>query len=111
MPNLVNNEDMEVTSSGEGWQELSLADAQTFGAAAMIARRWILEPGARGPELEHGDADQLLFVIRGSGQAIVDGVAMRLSEESMLWLEPGERYRFVAGTDGVEILQGYAPDA
>jgi quercetin dioxygenase-like cupin family protein len=111
MPNLIHSEDMIVTGSGEGWQELTLADAQTFGATAMIARRWIFEPGARGPELQHGDVDQLLFVIRGGGEAIVDGVTMRLSEESMLWLEAGERFQFAAGTDGLEILQGYAPDA
>lgn len=95
---------------GEGWQELILADAQTFGAAAMIARRWVIEPGARGPEQQHGDVDQLLFVVRGSGQAIVDGEALALPEESMLWFEPRERYQFVAGVDGLEILQGYAPD-
>lgn len=110
MPNLVSSEDMVVTNRGEGRRELTLADAQTFGAAAMIARRWIFEPGARGPQWQHGDADQLLFVIRGSGQAIVNGEALDLPEESMLWLEPGESYQFVAGADGLEILQGHAPD-
>jgi len=111
MPNLVSSDDMVVTKSGEGWRELTLADAQTFGATAMIARRWEFEPGARGPQWQHGDSDQLLFVIRGSGQAIVNGEPLGLSEESMLWLEPGESYQFVAGVDGLEILQGYAPDA
>jgi mannose-6-phosphate isomerase-like protein (cupin superfamily) len=109
MPIIVNREDMRITRQGAGWKEITIADSQTFGAPAMIARRWLLEPEATGPELLQGDVDQLLYVIQGSGTAVVDDVEMPLADESMLWLEPGERYRFVAGTDGLEILQGYAP--
>jgi len=111
MPIIVNREDVKTTSQGEGWRELTVADSETFGAPAMIAKRWQFEPGAGGPELVLGDVDQLLYVIRGSGTAVVDGVEMALTEESILWLEPGEKYRFVAGADGLEILQGYAPGA
>ncbi len=110
MPIIVNSEDMKITRQGEGWTEITLADSQTIGAPAMVARRWLLEPGARGPEQTQGDADQLLYVIRGSGAAIVDGRKFPLAGgESILWLEPGEQYRFIAGEDGLEILQGYAP--
>jgi len=109
MPIIVNPEDMEVAAQGKGWTEITNADDQTFGAPAMIARRWLFEPDAVGPELVQGEVDQLLYVIRGSGTAIVDGVDMQLTAEGMLWLEPGERYQFVAGADGMEILQGYAP--
>lgn len=109
MPILVNPEDVKVTGRGDGWTEMTIADSQTFGAPAMIARRWLFEPGAKGPEKVQEDVDQLLYVIRGSGSAVVDGVTMPLNDESMLWLEPGERYQFVAGADGLEILQGYAP--
>ena len=75
----------------------------------MVARRWLFEAGATGPELEHNDSDQLLYVIQGSGQAVVNGETLPLETESVLWLEPGERYHFVAGEAGLEILQGYAP--
>jgi quercetin dioxygenase-like cupin family protein len=51
----------------------------------------------------------LLYVIRGSGTAVVNGEDMPLNDESVLWLEPGEQYQFIAGADGLEILQGYAP--
>jgi hypothetical protein len=27
----------------------------------------------------------------------------------VLWVEPGEKYQFIAGPQGLEILQGYAP--
>jgi quercetin dioxygenase-like cupin family protein len=109
MPIILNPEQTNVTRRGDGWQEITLADAQTIGAPAMVARRWKLDPGARGPELIQGQTDQLLYVIRGSGQAIVDGQTFLLNDESVLWLEPDEPYRFIAGPDGLEILQGYAP--
>ncbi|MFQ5611083.1 MAG: hypothetical protein ACE5H9_03025 [Anaerolineae bacterium] len=109
MPIIINAQDTHLTRRGAGWQEITLADARTIGAPAMVARRWRLEPGASGPDLEQGDAEQLLYVIRGGGAALVDGQALPLSTESVLWLEPGERYRFIAGEDGLEILQGYAP--
>jgi hypothetical protein len=28
-----------------------------------------------------------------------------------LWLENGEKYQFISGSNGLEILQGYAPDS
>jgi quercetin dioxygenase-like cupin family protein len=107
MPIIINPEAMPVTRQGEGWAEITLADAQTIGAPAMVARRWVLGPGARGPELVQGEVDQLLYVIRGSGLAVVNGQEFRLSEESLLWLEPGESYQFIGGAEGLEILQGY----
>ena len=109
MPIIVKAEETKTVRQGEGWKLIALADETTFGGPAMIARRWVLEPGARGPDLTHGDSDQLLYVIRGGGTAEVDTQALALSEESVLWLEPGERYCFVAGDEGLEILQGYAP--
>lgn len=108
MPVIIEAHEM-ITRRGEGWVEITLADAQTIGAPAMVARRWVLEPGARGPELVQGEVDQLLYVIRGSGLAIVNGQEFTLNDESVLWLEPGERYHFSSGATGLEILQGYAP--
>ena len=109
MPIIVKAEDVKVTRQEAGWTEITLVDAEIMGAPAMIARRWIFDAGARGPEMVQRDVDQLLYVIRGSGSAIVDDQELLLNDESVLWLEPGERYRFVAGENGLEILQGYAP--
>jgi quercetin dioxygenase-like cupin family protein len=108
MPVILQADETKVIRQGDGWQEIALADTNTFGAEAMIARRWVLESGARGPELVHGQADQLLYVIRGEGTAVVDNQPFPLTEESILWLEPGEIYQFVAGEAGLDILQGYA---
>ena len=109
MPIIVNPEDMHENQRGEGWVELTLADARHFGVPAMVARRWTLEPGATGPLLTQGAEEQMLFVISGGGKAIVDGTDFPLDEESVLWVETGEQYQFVAGDAGLDILQGYAP--
>jgi quercetin dioxygenase-like cupin family protein len=108
MPVIINPETMPIEQS-EGWTRITLADAETIGAPAMVARRLALAPGAVGPELVQDEVDQLLYVIRGSGLAVVNGQEFQLGEESVLWLEPGERYYFIAGDAGLEILQGYAP--
>lgn len=110
MPIIINLEDVKV-SRGAGWTQLTVADAEVIGIPAMVTRRWIFEAGAQGPKLEQGDMDQLLYVIRGSGKAIVNEEELPLTDESVLWIEPGEQYQFVGGEDGLEILQGYAPGA
>jgi quercetin dioxygenase-like cupin family protein len=108
MPIIISAEDVKVTQ-GQGWAQFTMADTEVIGVPAMVTRRWVFESGARGPQLEQGETDQLLYVIRGSGQAIVNSEEMPLAEESVLWVEPGEQYQFVAGDEGLEILQGYAP--
>lgn len=110
MPVIISAEDVKV-AQGQGWTRLTVADAEIIGAQAMDTCRWVFEPEARGPELKQGDTDQLLYVIRGSGKAIVNGKEMPLTTETVLWVEPDEQYQFVAGEDGLEILQGYAPGA
>lgn len=109
MPEIVSPEEMRAIQLRDGCREITLADEKTFGAPAMVARRWELDPYAEGPERVHGDVDQVLYVLRGGGEAVVDGQTFALEQESMLWLEEGERYRFRAGPKGLEILQGYAP--
>jgi quercetin dioxygenase-like cupin family protein len=109
MPTLINPDQMHTTRTGDDWVEITLADSRSAGTSAMVARRWILQPGASGPQTTHADVDQLLYVARGGGKAVVDGQEMPLGYESILWLEPGETYHLVAGPEGLEILQGYAP--
>jgi quercetin dioxygenase-like cupin family protein len=108
MPVIINTGDVKA-AQGKGWTRLTVADAEKIGAPAMVTYRWIFEAGAAGPQLEQGNTDQLLYVIRGSGKTIVNGEEMALAAETVLWVEPGERYQFVAGEEGLEILQGYAP--
>jgi len=109
MPTLIIPDQMQTTRAGSGWVEVTLADSRISGTSAMIARRWTIQPGATGPQLTQGDVDQLLYVARGSGKAVVDGQEFTLDHESILWVEPGEIYHFIADLEGLEIIQGYAP--
>jgi quercetin dioxygenase-like cupin family protein len=109
MPIIVKPEEIRIHRQGEGWTAITLADSQIISAPAMVARRWSLEPRARGPEMTQGEAEELLYVIRGSGIALVEGERLPLEPETVLWLESGDRYQIEAGENGLEILQGYAP--
>jgi quercetin dioxygenase-like cupin family protein len=109
MPIIVRPGQMRVHRQGEGWTEVILADRQTIGTPAIVARRWSLAPHARGPEMTRGEAEHMLYVIHGSGVAHVGGERLPLEPESVLWLEPGDRCQVEAGEHGLEILQGCAP--
>ena len=102
-------EDLEVHREEHGWVETTLADSTLFGHAAMVARRWSLEPGARSPSFVHGEQEQMLYVIAGSGRARVNSEHYALMQENLLWMEPGDRYHLEAGEQGLEILVGFAP--
>ena len=109
MPIILNPEIMETETSKEGWSKTTLADLKTIGTASIAAQRWSFEPLAVGPEQKHGDTDQLLYVISGDGTVRVNGESLPLEKETLLWLERDDIYQFVAGENGLEILQGYAP--
>lgn len=109
MPTFINPDEIEEHQVGEGWRIVTLADEEDMGAPAMLARRWHIDPRAKGPLITHGDTEQLLYIIEGRGAALVGGERLPLEPETVLWLEPGDEYQFEAGEDGLEILQGYAP--
>jgi mannose-6-phosphate isomerase-like protein (cupin superfamily) len=58
---------------------------------------------------EHRDGERFLWVIGGTGTAIVGDEQLPLAPESVLWLESGDRYRVEAGPDGIELLLAEAP--
>ncbi len=109
MPTIFKQEDLIKTNEQNGWVETNLADSDTFGHDAMIARGWSFAPGGRTPEFTHGDFEQFIYVISGSGSACVNGETLRLDDEAVLWLERGDRYYVESGPDGLEILVGIAP--
>jgi mannose-6-phosphate isomerase-like protein (cupin superfamily) len=100
---------MKVHSKGEGCTVTTLADKTTIGTSAIGAYRWSFNKNSHGPELVHGECEQLLFVISGRGIALVNGKSYTLETEAVLWLNPRDVYQFMAGEDGLEILQGFAP--
>lgn len=109
MPKIVNPDEMQEQKSDDGWSFRIVSDVSHIGFPAMLAKWWTFEPSATGPEQTRRKADELLYVIRGTGQAIVNEQVFELDDECVLWLEEGETYHFVAGNKGLEILQGIAP--
>jgi quercetin dioxygenase-like cupin family protein len=109
MPSIIYLEDMNIINSDAGWSMRTVAEASHIGFPAMVARWWTFQPGVQGPSQTRSTAEEMLYVIQGSGRAIVDGQTFELDEESVLWVEEGETYYFIAGKNGLEVLQGYAP--
>jgi quercetin dioxygenase-like cupin family protein len=94
---------------GAGWIETVLADPDPIGTGGLAARRLLLHPGASTPQGEHRDGERFLYVIGGTGMAILGDDRLPLAPESVLWLESGDRYRVEAGPDGIELLLAEAP--
>ncbi len=90
----------------EGWEETILADFAETGAGSVRLCRWTLEPQAWSPEQRHGRAEAFLYVVRGGGTLWANGRAWLLAPETVVWLEPGDRYRVQAGEEGMELLYG-----
>ena len=109
MPTIQKPEEMNYADQGEGWKVRRIAGGELFGGPAMSAFHWILEPRTRGPEIIHGNYDEMLYVIAGSGAAVVGGRRLPLEPESLLWLETGDRCQLESGAQGLDVLQSYAP--
>jgi len=106
MPEFRQATEIEVELHGEGWTVSTLADGRHVPGMDMVARRWLFEPGTVGPEQDWpGQAERFLYVVSGSGRLLVGGGTSELERESMVWLEPGDRYRIVAGESSLEILE------
>ncbi len=71
-----------------------------------------LAPGAStgGPDNRHDTSDQWVFVVSGTGTAIVEGAEYELSPGTLLLIEAGEAHELKgAGEEGLATLSIYAP--
>jgi mannose-6-phosphate isomerase-like protein (cupin superfamily) len=85
-----------------------------FSNARAEAAEMVIAPGDHegGPENSHRGADQWLFVIDGSGLAIVEGKRRVLKTGSLLLIEKGEKHEIRnTGTTFLRTLVFYAPPA
>lgn len=90
---------------GSGWDVL--LENRRAQAAVMT-----LSPGARtgGPGNRHPDSDQWLFVVSGTGTAIVAGTEQRLEPGILLLIERGEAHEIRnTGAAPLESLNLYVP--
>jgi len=78
------------------------------------AAQMTLAPGASegGPDNRHRGAEQWLYVVAGSGLAIVEGRRQRLAPGSLLVIERGERHEIRnTGRTALKTLNLYSPPA
>lgn len=82
------------------------------GTRRSQAATMVLGPGEStgGPENRHPDSDQWLYVVSGSGRAVVEGATVELGPGTLLLIEAGEAHEISASEDGLlETLNVYAP--
>ena len=109
MPKIIKKADKDILQVLPGLHVESITEMQNHDSHVMEVKRLIFGPAASGPEFIHGDIDQLIYVIKGDGIAKVNNNELMLEIESVLWLETGEKCQLIAGSTGMEILQGSAP--
>ena len=92
---------------GRGFRVLH--DCRGVQAAQMV-----IEPGGSegGADNRHRGAEQWLYVVSGTGLAIIDGARRRLAAGSLLLIERGEAHE-IRNTGGTALrtLNFYAPPA
>jgi mannose-6-phosphate isomerase-like protein (cupin superfamily) len=94
--------------------ELTAEFRTVFGVRQVQAAEMVVAPGASegGPENRHRGADQWLYVVSGTGLAIVDGSEQPLAPGSLLVIERGENHE-VRNTGGepLKTVNFYHPPA
>ena len=82
------------------------------GTSRSQAATMVLEAGEStgGPDNRHEAADQWIFVVSGTGKAIVEGQTVDLAPGSLLLIEPGEGHEIIStGSDALDMVTFYAP--
>lgn len=85
-----------------------------FSVRTVQAAQMVLAPGANtgGPDNRHAGADQWLYVVSGSGVAIVDSRQQALEEGSLLVIERGETHEIrCTGDHALRTVNFYSPPA
>jgi len=85
-----------------------------FDLRRVQAAEMVIAPGDSegGPDNRHRGAEQWLFVVAGSGLAIVEGRRQRLGPGSLLAIERGERHEIRnTGRTLLKTLNLYSPPA
>jgi mannose-6-phosphate isomerase-like protein (cupin superfamily) len=86
----------------------------TIGNARSQAAQMVLAPGENegGPDNRHGGADQWLYVVSGSGVAIINGKWCPLRGGSLILIERGDRHEIRnTGRTKLKTLNVYVPPA
>lgn len=85
-----------------------------FAVRDVQAAAMTLQPGGNtgGPDNRHPGADQWLYVVSGSGVAIVEGSGQDLQAGSLLLIERGEAHEIrCTGDEPLRTINFYSPPA
>lgn len=85
-----------------------------FQVRRVQAAEMVIAPGHRegGPDNRHRGADQWLYVVAGSGLAVVEGRRQRLGPGSLIVIERGERHEIRnTGRTVLKTVNLYSPPA
>ena len=85
-----------------------------FAVRKVQAAEMVIAPGDSegGPDNFHRSVDQWVYVVGGTGLAIVDGSRRKLREGSLLVIERGERHEIRnTGRDLLRTVNFYTPPA
>src|SRR3954447_7733012 len=85
----------------------SLLDRHEEGAATFY--RVHIDPGRRTGVSYHRVAEEFYFVLAGGGVALLDGREYPLGAGDFLRLPPGTTHGFVAGANGLDLLDIHVP--
>jgi mannose-6-phosphate isomerase-like protein (cupin superfamily) len=82
------------------------------GTSRSQAATMVLGPGEStgGPNNRHASSDQWLYVVSGSGKAVLEGIEHELEAGSLLLIEAGEAHEIAnPGDRPFKTLSVYAP--
>ncbi|MFB6226576.1 MAG: cupin domain-containing protein [Candidatus Paceibacteria bacterium] len=74
----------------------------------------VLSPGQStgGPNNQHPESDQWLYVMEGEGEAVIDGETVSFSEGDLVLIEAGENHEVQnTGSEDLKTFNIYAPKA
>ena len=57
----------------------------------------------------HEDNDQVLYLMDGSGQVVLNGQSNEFNKDDLVLVPAGTEHNFIAGGEGMKILTSYSP--
>lgn len=84
-------------------------DRENSGCQNLVQRVFYYAPGT-SPKMRNTDSEDVVFIVSGTGEAVVDGKAHALTERMGLLIPPGASYHFRnPGPETLELVSVLAP--
>ncbi|MBI2184494.1 MAG: cupin domain-containing protein [Thaumarchaeota archaeon] len=92
---------------GGGFRRIAIEKAT--GAEKLQLMFIDLEPNRRGPYHYHSSAEQITFVVDGSGELVVEGKRYTVERDHVVFFQPKEKHSVNAGKKGMKLIEIYSP--